>query len=284
MELSRAGAACCLNCAPPREPPLAADEAPGWTWHSEDPDNETAMTDSRSARAAALLLLLACTLAGNTAWAQQALPSSTAASAAERAQKETDRTMYWIRVLAVKPGPAPVAARPPLPPRAVATAPAPAARAIAEAREKLRGTAAPAPIAGAPADVAQVPAPALPLPAVAATPDTAAPLAADAAAAVAPAPEIAPEVDAEPDPGLVQVKSVEPDFPADIVRRVHKGNVEVRFEVDPDGSVVDAAVVDSSHSHLNRAALLAVKQWRFKPTTKTHVALVNLVFDTDAGH
>ena len=63
--------------------------------------------------------------------------------------------------------------------------------------------------------------------------------------------------------------------------RVRKGNVEVKFEVEPGGSVVEADVVESSNARLNDAALEAVKQWRFKPGPKSHTALVNLVFNID---
>jgi protein TonB len=243
------------------------------------------MTEPRSALNIALWL--ACALACGAARAQSApLPSAAASSAAERAQKETDRTMYWIRVLADKPAPTRAAAVP---------KPVPAVLATTAAREKPRAVAAVAPAPAAAtsvvADAGPVPAP-LPQAPVASpvlspandTPDPTA-LSSDSAenAAVATAATLPAEVGppAEPDPGLIQVKSVQPDFPSAIVRRVHKGNVEVRFQVDPAGTVVDATVVESSHARLNDAAVDAVKQWRFKPTPGPHTALVNLVFDID---
>jgi TonB family protein len=91
----------------------------------------------------------------------------------------------------------------------------------------------------------------------------------------------APPPAEEPDAGLVHLESVEPEFPTTIVRRIRKGNVEVRLEVEPGGTVVGATVVETSHPGLNRSAVEALKQWRFKPSTRTHVALVNLVFDID---
>lgn len=232
-------------------------------------------------------LLLACALGCAAAGAQVA-PSAAAASAAERAQKETDRTMYWIRVLATKPAPAKAAAA-----AKPVVAVAPAARPVAEAREKVKAaTAAPA-AAGpltdapnaAPARVALAQAPTLSQPPIAGASDTSAlssSHADDVASGVADTtlPEAAPQP-AEPDPGLSQTKLVQPDFPPNVVQRVHKGNVEVRFEVEPDGTVSDAVVVQSSNAHLDSAAVEAVRQWRFKPTPMSHTAAVNLVFDID---
>ena len=68
-----------------------------------------------------------------------------------------------------------------------------------------------------------------------------------AAVALPPVAAPQPEPAAEPDPGLVQIKSVQPDFPGVVVKRVRKGNVEVHFEVEPNGTVSDAVVVDSSN-------------------------------------
>ena len=236
------------------------------------------MTEPRSALSGALLL--ACTLACEAAWGQPAPPPSAAASAAERAQQQTDRTMYWIRILADKPAPARAA---PAPKPVVAAAP-PAARPAAEAREKTKAGAAPTP---APVSVALASNSMQTSVGEASDPSALSSSGADNAATAAfnaaPLPlDIAPAPAAEPDPGLIQVKSVQPDFPTAVVRRVHKGNVEVRFEVEPGGTVVDASVVESSHSRLNDAAVEAVKQWRFKPAPKSHTALVNLVFDIDS--
>jgi TonB family protein len=251
------------------------------------------MTEPRSVLNAALLL--AAVLASAAARAQPAPQSSAAASAAERAQKETDRTMYWIRVLATTPAPVKAAPAPATrPAAAVAAAAAPAVKPAAEARDKAKAVAAATPAATsvvakattnapAPATVAMVPQPA-PVPLGGAAPgrDHASGVAtAVADPATGPAPEVASGPAAEPDPGLIQVRSVRPDFPFDFMHRVHKGNVEVRFEVEPGGTVADAVVVASSHVRLNGPALAAVRQWLFKPTVAAHTALVNLVFDVD---
>ncbi len=237
-------------------------------------------------------LALACAFACQAAWAQAPAPLA-AASAAERAQQQTDRTMYWIRVLASKPAPARAAA-----PRPIAAAPVPQARPLADAREKVKVAALPAPAtspaAARTSDDAASPAPAplaaagvdgLSDPATANTGATAdipadAPAAA-AAAAAAPEPSVAPPPAEEPDPGLVRIKLVQPDFPSSVLRRIPKGSIEVRFEVEPGGTVVEAEAIKSPHAGLSRAAVEAVKQWRFQPTAKSHTALVNLVFDAD---
>ena len=239
------------------------------------------MTEPRSATSGALFL--ACALACGAACGQPATQPSPAASAAERAQKETDRTMYWIRVLADKP--APVKAAPVPKPVPVPVAAAPAARPATEAREKPKPGSAPTPAAtttaAAAKNIAQAPF------GDAAEPSALSSTRADNAAAGVTAsaaplqPDVATSAAPEPDPGLIQVKSVQPDFPIIVVQHVRKGNVEVQFEVEPGGAVVDASVVESSNSHLNNAALEAIRQWRFQPTAKSHTALVNLVFNID---
>ena len=239
------------------------------------------MPEPGSARTGALLL--ACALACELACAQPALQPSSAASAAERAQKESDRTMYWIRVLATTP--APVKAAPAPRPAAV---PAP----TAEAREKARAAAVQAPatspnVAPAPKAVAHASNPAQPPVANAPEPSTLSSRHVDSTTAgvantqAAPPLDVAPSPAPEPDPGLIQIKSVQPEFPVAVVERIRKGHVEVRFEVEPGGKVVDATVVESSNRRLDNAAMEAVMQWRFKPTSASHTALVDLVFNIE---
>jgi protein TonB len=247
-----------------------------------------------SARRSALLL--ACTLACGVACAQPAREPSTTASAAERAQKETDRTMYWIRVLATKPAPAP-----------------PPAKAVPAQKPVVGSALAPIRPAGDPHDKskaspAQTPGTATasnaPTPLAAAQGSTAA----HAAGSTAPEPgapgsrttdgngaalvnsdsasrqDIEPNAAAAADAGLIQVKSVQPEFPVAVVERIHKGHVEVRFEVEPSGKVVDAVVIQSSSPRLNSAAVEAIMQWQFKPTPASHTALVDLVFNIDKSN
>jgi protein TonB len=94
-----------------------------------------------------------------------------------------------------------------------------------------------------------------------------------------PPPQEAPE---EPDQGLVMIKSVDPEFPMNVMRRLRKGEVEVRFEVAADGQVESVSVEKSTHKSLEPAALEAVRQWRFKPGPRGHTALVALAFNMDS--
>jgi protein TonB len=261
----------------------------------------TAMTELRII--ARCVLLLACAAASTATLAQVVAPSAAASAAADKAQKETDRTMYWIRVLATTPAPKPAAAPRPAP------APAPAPKvAAAPAPERVKVAAAAPTPAPAPtsADVAN----AVPSPVVAAAPAATAPsLAAATGAAgntsamstagvdagvssagvagslVAPsasAPQIdVPVAEEEPDPGLIMIKSADPQFPIATMRRLRKGEVEVKFEVGPDGVVDVVTVMKTTSPSLNAAAVEAVRQWRFKATPKGHTAMVALAFNLD---
>ena len=71
------------------------------------------MTELRIVARCVLLLTGALACAGALAQAAPAAePSASSAAAADRAQKQADRTLYWIRVLAEKPAPKPAAAAP----------------------------------------------------------------------------------------------------------------------------------------------------------------------------
>ena len=254
------------------------------------------------------VLMLAGAAASSVTMAQVIAPSAAASAAAEKAQKETDRTMYWIRVLATTP-----VAKPAAKPAAAAPAPAPApvqqAKAPAPERAKVVAAAtAPAPTQNS-ADVAN----AAPVPVVVAAPPAAAApsLAAATGAAgtgkntamtsggldagvssaslgggivaptVAPPPIDIPVAEEEPDPGLIMVKSADPQFPMATMRRLRKGEVEVKFEVGPDGVVDVVTVMKTTSPSLNNAAVEAVRKWRFKPTPKGHTAMVDLAFNLD---
>ena len=200
--------------------------------------------------------------------------------------------MYWIRILATKPPPAKATPAP----RPVAGTASTTARPAAEPREKAKAPPARTPATAtaaasnvgratmgsaqesnaAPASVGDAPEPSA-LSSRGADRAAAAPTNSDAASQQ----DVAPNAVPEPDPGLIQVKSVQPEFPIAVVQRIHKGHVEVRFEVDSGGTVVDATVVASSSPRLNIAAVEAIMQWRFKPTPASHTALVDLVFDSD---
>jgi protein TonB len=249
----------------------------------------------------------------NTATAAKAAaaPASSASSvaAADKAQRETERTLYWIRVLSDKPAVKP-AATATATAAAAAPAPRPAAPAPRPAAEPVRVAQAPAQpapsvvkptaqsAAAAPADGATggnlgLGARSTPEPTPSAgTVATAGQAGADASPAVGaglaapsltpPAPLDVPAIEVEePDPGLIMISSVDPEFPMNLMRRLRKGEVEVRFEVGPDGQVDVVSVEKTTHHGLDKAALDAVRQWRFKPTPHGHAALVDLAFNMD---
>jgi TonB family protein len=65
---------------------------------------------------------------------------------------------------------------------------------------------------------------------------------------------------------LKRTRYVTPEYPKDALKRDIGGEVRVRFTLDADGKVKSAEVVNSSPADVfDRAALDAVRRWRFKP-------------------
>ncbi len=65
------------------------------------------------------------------------------------------------------------------------------------------------------------------------------------------------------------VRQVPPAFPPDAVRKRVSGWVEVRFTVGPQGTVTAAEVLRAQPARMfDRAALEAVKQWKFEPALR----------------
>uniref|UniRef100_UPI00105D27BB energy transducer TonB n=1 Tax=Cognatilysobacter segetis TaxID=2492394 RepID=UPI00105D27BB len=57
-----------------------------------------------------------------------------------------------------------------------------------------------------------------------------------------------------------------PAFPPEALRSAQSGEVQVEFTVSPDGSVSAARVVRANPPRVfDRAAVSAVKRWRFQP-------------------
>lgn len=86
-----------------------------------------------------------------------------------------------------------------------------------------------------------------------------------------PAPEDAPAGDGEMpgDRGAVLVHSPPPAYPARSLRRGDSGEVLVRALVGTDGRPRQVEVArSSSHRALDRAAVRAVRSWRFEPATR----------------
>jgi TonB family protein len=217
--------------------------------------------------------------------AQVAAPSAPASAPNERAQRDADKVFRMIlqhadtprRVVREdKPAATPPAAAPrtpaevrSAPARAAAPVAAAASQAIAptaEATATPRSATTTMPLA-APVIPATVEATALPPAAAAAT---LAPV-----ASLAPVPVPAPKAT----PRLELVSSVEPEFPARLLRAVGSGKILVQFDVRPDGTVSRATVVRSPNRGLNAPAEAAVMAWRFKPTGQALPGEVELTFE-----
>ena len=95
------------------------------------------------------------------------------------------------------------------------------------------------------------------------------------AASVPPQASTPPQED-EP---LVILQEVEPEFPISIVRRQKKGNVVMRFVVQPDGTVAQINVVKTTNPFLNPAAIQALSRWKFQPLSHPQGGTVELGFD-----
>jgi TonB family protein len=244
---------------------------------------------------AARLGFVAVLVTASAAHAQPA-PAASSPPPPERAQHDADKVFRMILQHADKPrriprdeaAPATAAPRAPASPAAKAAAPAAATRPAEPPR--ITATTPPAVPPASKAAVA-APAGAAPSPAPATAADTSAASVAPEAAPIAipgappttaavPAAAIAPVAVATPRSlKLELVSSVEPEFPARLVRSLGRGSVVVNFDVRPDGTVARTEVASSSHRGLNDAALAAVAAWRFKPISETLPGVVELKFE-----
>lgn len=71
-------------------------------------------------------------------------------------------------------------------------------------------------------------------------------------------------------------------LPDSLMRRMRRGSVEVKVQVAPDGSVMDATIVQSSHPRLDSAALEAIKAAHFQPVSHPTTAVIQFGFDLDS--
>lgn len=67
--------------------------------------------------------------------------------------------------------------------------------------------------------------------------------------------------------------SVDAVFPEDAPTEVREATVELFVTVQSDGTVGDVAVASSAGSNFDKAAILAVKQWRFEPARREGTAI-----------
>lgn len=64
------------------------------------------------------------------------------------------------------------------------------------------------------------------------------------------------------------VKTVAPEYPAQLKRDGVSGVVSLSVTITEEGKVSEAKVVKSSHPEFDAPAVAAVKEWRFKPAKK----------------
>jgi TonB family protein len=84
-----------------------------------------------------------------------------------------------------------------------------------------------------------------------------------------------------------RIRYVTPEYPREALQKKLSGEVRVRITVDTDGTVKTASIISSNPPGVfDRAALEAVRRWRYKPieidgTAVEGSALTNLIFQPD---
>jgi protein TonB len=82
------------------------------------------------------------------------------------------------------------------------------------------------------------------------------------------APPPATELDARTIAEPQLISHVDPEYPREALLDGTSGWVRVAFEVQPDGRVDDVSVIEADPPRVfNRAAVRAVKRWRFQPSS-----------------
>ena len=216
--------------------------------------------------------------------AQLVAPASPASAPAasdsmERAQRQANNVLRWIKVHSDKPRADPPKPAGPLPaPSTVAAKPAVRNTYPANASTASSAAAAAVPTVDQPPEgytstSVQEAAPTI---------------------ATAPAVPVASPVQAEPTPlrtappvqaatpeteiVLVAISQTQPELSNKIVETLNNDRVNVRFTVLPNGTVTNADIVKSTNRRLNRPTLDAVSTWRFQPIQANHTVTVELAF------
>lgn len=210
------------------------------------------------------LVCFAAAIQTSTAHAQL-VPSVGAASAPkedsmERAQRQADNVMRWIKVHADKPRAAPAAPPAPTPPPAPAKPVAPKA-------------VAPAPVAPEPqkVEVAAPPPVEVPVPPPVVVPAPVAPVKAP--------PPPPPPVEEEDETPLKPIAQEQPVIPRNVLASLNApGKVMVQFKVEANGSVSNVVVLNSNRTQLNKPTVNAVSNWRFEPVKTPRVAQIEFAF------
>lgn len=72
------------------------------------------------------------------------------------------------------------------------------------------------------------------------------------------------------------LERIEPKYPVKAAREGVEGYVKIRFNVSADGNVEDAAIIEANPPRVfERAALDAVRQWRYKPRIENDVQVAS---------
>ena len=98
----------------------------------------------------------------------------------------------------------------------------------------------------------------------------------DAVGEIAPMVDTAMELEAatdiaagSSDRGIVPLVRVDPDYPPRAKQQRIEGYVEVEFTISPAGTVQNPVVIGSDPAYIfDRAALQAVRRWRYSPKTE----------------
>jgi protein TonB len=71
----------------------------------------------------------------------------------------------------------------------------------------------------------------------------------------------------------VPVKSIAPEYPADMKREGQSGLVYIKVVIDENGDVIQQSVEKSTRAEFEAPALAAVTRWKFKPAKKNGAAV-----------
>jgi TonB family protein len=103
-----------------------------------------------------------------------------------------------------------------------------------------------------------------------------------ARAAVPPAARDPDPAPAPPD-AITPLQRTDPQWDPELMGALRRGQVEVRFTVAATGGLMAAKVLTSTNPQLDAAALAAMSQWRFAPMSTPQSASVEFGFDLDRG-
>jgi protein TonB len=81
------------------------------------------------------------------------------------------------------------------------------------------------------------------------------------------------------DRGALPLVRVEPQYPPQAAKRGLEGWVQLRFTITSAGTVADVAVVKSSNPVFERAAMEAVRKWKYEPQMQSGTAIATAGVD-----